>query len=123
MGIFTLAAATGALGLPLVWMCVIASLAGIGLGGIWAARSSVHAEAHATRSGRRVLRAATEWSGDSRRYRGPVLWALTTYLAVERGGLSPLSGQSIAIVVLLVMVVISFVILRAVSDERRIPSS
>lgn len=122
MGIFTLAAATGALGLPLVWMYVIASLAGIALGGIWAAdRPFMLRLTPPDRVGE--FYGLYGMVGRFSAVSGPVLWALTTYLAVERGGLSPLSGQSIAIVVLLVMVVISFVILRAVSDERRIPNS
>jgi hypothetical protein len=50
---------------------------------------------------------------------GPVIWAMTTYLAVERGGLTPLAGQSIAITVLVLMVIASVVILRSVNDERR----
>ena len=50
---------------------------------------------------------------------GPMLWSVATYFAVERGGLPPLTGQALAIVSLLVMVVISYVILRPVTDEPR----
>src|SRR5581483_8298486 len=50
---------------------------------------------------------------------GPILWSLTTFLVVERGGFSPLTGQSVAIVTLLAMIVVSYAILRHVSDEPR----
>ena len=50
---------------------------------------------------------------------GPLLWSLATYFAVERGGLPSLTGQAIAIATLLVMVAISYVILRPVGDEPR----
>ena len=39
--------------------------------------------------------------------------------AVERGGLPPLIGQSIAIATLLVMVIVSYVILQPVTDAPR----
>jgi UMF1 family MFS transporter len=50
---------------------------------------------------------------------GPVLWAAITYVTVERGGMSELTGQGWAIMTLLLMVVVSFVILRKVTDEPR----
>jgi UMF1 family MFS transporter len=50
---------------------------------------------------------------------GPVLWSLTTFLVVERGGFAPLTGQSIAILTLLALVLVSYAILRPVSDEPR----
>jgi len=50
---------------------------------------------------------------------GPVLWAATTYITVERGGMSELTGQAWAIITLLLMVVVSIGILRKVTDEKR----
>jgi UMF1 family MFS transporter len=50
---------------------------------------------------------------------GPLLWSAITYFAVERGRLHELTGQAIAIVSLLLMVLLSFVILRKVTDEHR----
>jgi UMF1 family MFS transporter len=50
---------------------------------------------------------------------GPMLWAATTWLLVERGGASELTGQACAILLLLAMVVASAVILRPVTDEKR----
>jgi hypothetical protein len=47
------------------------------------------------------------------------LWSATTYLAVERGHLPVLTGEALAIATLLVMIVVSFWILRPVTDERR----
>ena len=43
----------------------------------------------------------------------------TTYVAVERCGLAELTGQGWAIITLLLMVVVSVVILRKVTDEKR----
>ena len=50
---------------------------------------------------------------------GPLLWSAITYFAVERGGLHELTGQAIAIVSLLLMVLFSLGILRKVTDEER----
>jgi MFS transporter, UMF1 family len=50
---------------------------------------------------------------------GPLLWSATTYFAVERGGMHELTGQAIAIVTLLIMILLSYAILRGVTDEER----
>ena len=50
---------------------------------------------------------------------GPIIWAATTYVVVERLGMRELTGQAIAIVTLLVMVAISVWILGPVSDTPR----
>jgi UMF1 family MFS transporter len=50
---------------------------------------------------------------------GPLIWSAITYVTVTRGGLPALTGQGLAITSLLVMVIVSFVILRPVTDERR----
>ena len=50
---------------------------------------------------------------------GPVLWGATTYLIVERGGMHELTGQAFALLTLLLMVLLSFWILRKVTDEKR----
>ena len=50
---------------------------------------------------------------------GPALWAMTTYWLVERSGADVLTGEGVAILVLLLMIVVSYVILRPVTDERR----
>ena len=60
---------------------------------------------------------------------GPLIWASITYLLVERNRRPGLSeeqlatltakGEGVAVVALLVMVLISVVILRKVTDEKR----
>jgi hypothetical protein len=50
---------------------------------------------------------------------GPLLWAATTYVVVERSGMPVLTGEAFAILSLLAMVVVSFIILRRVSDAPR----
>jgi UMF1 family MFS transporter len=118
MVIFALASAVGALHLPLVWMYVVASLAGIALGGIWAAdRPYMLRLTPPDRVGE--FYGLYGMVGRFSAVTGPMFWALTTYLAVERAGLPPLTGQAIAILVLLLMVIVSFVILRPVTDARR----
>ena len=44
---------------------------------------------------------------------------MTTYWLVERSGADVLTGEGVAILVLLLMIVVSYVILRPVTDERR----
>ena len=50
---------------------------------------------------------------------GPIIWGITTYVFVERGGWPILTGEAIAIATLLVMIAISMWILRPVSDAPR----
>jgi UMF1 family MFS transporter len=52
---------------------------------------------------------------------GPLLWSAVMYVAVDRGGLSTLQGQALAILSLLVITAIGYWILRPVSDTARIP--
>jgi UMF1 family MFS transporter len=118
MGIFALAAAVGMIHLPLIWMYVIAALAGIGLGGIWSAdRPYMLRLTPPDRVGE--FYGLYGMVGRFSAVSGPILWGITTYLTVELGGLAPLTGQSIAILTLLLMVVVSYVILQPVTDERR----
>jgi UMF1 family MFS transporter len=119
IGTFLLAAAVGAMHLPLVCMYVVAALAGIGLGGIWSAdRPYMLRLTPPDRIGE--FYGLYGMVGRFSAVTGPILWGLTTYLAVERGGLPPLTGQSIAILTLLAMIVVSYVILRSVTDEIRV---
>ena len=48
-----------------------------------------------------------------------ILGGARTPIGAFLGGLAPLTGQSIAILTLLLMVVVSYVILQRVTDERR----
>ena len=118
MAIFGMAAAIGFLRLPIAYLYVVGAMAGIGLGGTWSAdRPYMLRLTPPDRVGEfyGLYGMVRRFSAIS----GPVLWAATTYLTVQRGGASELTGQAWAILTLLVMVVVSFFILRPVTDERR----
>ena len=118
MATFVLAAAIGLLRLPIVYLYVVAGLAGIALGGVWSAdRPYMLRLTPPDRVGE--FYGLYGMVGRFSAITGPVLWAATTYIAVERCGLAELTGQGWAIVTLLLMVVVSFVILRQVTDEKR----
>ena len=118
MGVFSLAAAVGLFGLPIAALYVVAALAGIALGGIWSAdRPYMLRLTPPDRVGEfyglygMVARFSFVF--------GPLIWSATTYFIVERVGFPPLFGQSVSILVLLLMVVIGYLILRQVTDEPR----
>jgi UMF1 family MFS transporter len=118
MVIFGMAAAIGFLHLPIAFLYVVAALAGIGLGGTWSAdRPYMLRLTPPDRVGE--FYGLYGMVGRFSAITGPVLWAATTYFTVERGGASELTGQAWAILTLLAMVVVSFVILRNVTDEKR----
>jgi UMF1 family MFS transporter len=48
---------------------------------------------------------------------GPFIWAATTYVLVERSGLDVLTGEAAAILVLLMMIIVSYRILRPIADR------
>ena len=118
MTIFVLAAAIGFLHLPIPFLYVVAALAGIGLGGTWSAdRPYMLRLTPPDRVGE--FYGLYGMVGRFSAVSGPVLWATTTYLVVERGGAAELTGQAWAILTLLAMIVVSFVILRKVTDAKR----
>jgi UMF1 family MFS transporter len=118
MTVFAMAAAIGFLRLPIAFLYVVAALAGVGLGGTWSAdRPYMLRLTPPDRVGE--FYGLYGMVGRFSAITGPVLWAATTYLVVERGGASELTGQAWAILTLLAMVVVSAVILRKVTDERR----
>jgi len=118
MGLFGFAALIGLLHLPLLAMYLTAAVAGIGLGGLWAAdRPYMLRLTPPDRIGE--FYGLYGMVGRFSAVTGPILWGLVTYLAVQHAGLAPLTGQSIAILTLLLMVVVSYVILQPVSDARR----
>ena len=118
MATFVLAASIGLLRLPIVYLYVVASLAGIALGGVWSAdRPYMLRLTPPDRVGE--FYGLYGMVGRFSAITGPVLWAATTYIAVERCGMSELTGQGWAIITLLLMVVVSVVILRKVTDEQR----
>jgi len=116
IGVFALAAAVGAFALSILWLYVIAGLAGIALGGIWAAdRPYMLRLSPPDRIGE--FYGLYGMVGRFSAITGPLLWAAIVYLAVDRGGLPTLSGQAIAICSLLAMTIVGYVILRPVSDH------
>jgi UMF1 family MFS transporter len=118
MATFVLAAAIGLLRLPIGYLYVAAALAGIGLAGTWSAdRPFMLRLTPPDRVGE--FYGLYGMVGRFSAVTGPALWAATTYVTVERGGMSELTGQGLAIVTLLLMVVVSFAILRKVTDEKR----
>jgi UMF1 family MFS transporter len=118
MATFALAAAIGLLRLPIGYLYAVACLAGVALGGTWSAdRPYMLRLTPPDRVGE--FYGLYGMVGRFSAITGPVLWAATTYVTVERGGMSELTGQGWAIISLLLMVVVSVVILRKVSDEPR----
>lgn len=118
IGVFGLAAGIGFLHLPIAFLYVVGALAGVGLGGTWSAdRPYMLRLTPPDRVGE--FYGLYGMVGRFSAITGPILWAATTYLVVERGGASELTGQAWAILTLLAMVVVSFVILRKVTDEKR----
>jgi len=115
MGIFVLAALVGILQLPLLFMFIVAALAGFALGGVWAAdRPFMLRLTPPDRIGE--FYGLYGMVGRFSAITGPIVWAIVTS-ALIKGGATPLMAQGIAVLVLLALVIVSYVILRPVSDE------
>ena len=115
---FTLAASIGLLSLPIFFLYAVATMAGVALGGIWAAdRPYMLRLTPPDRIGE--FYGLYGMVGRFSAVTGPLLWGGTTYLLVERLGKPQLTGQAVAILTLLLMVVLSYVILSKVTDEKR----
>lgn len=115
IGIFALAAAIGAFRLPIVALYIVAALAGIALGGIWSADRPLMLRLtppHRIGEFYGLYGMVGRFSAIS----GPLLWSAIMYVAVERSGFDPLTGQALALLSLLAMTVVSFVILRPIRD-------
>jgi UMF1 family MFS transporter len=115
---FVLASSVGLFHLSIVFLYVVACMAGIALGGTWAAdRPYMLRLTPPDRVGE--FYGLYGMVGRFSAIFGPLIWSMTMYWAVERSGLAPLTGQAIAILTLLVMILVSAVILSPVTDERR----
>lgn len=113
LGVFAMAAAIGAFVLPIFWLYIVAGLAGIALGGIWSAdRPYMLLLSPPSRIGE--FYGLYGMVGRFSAISGPLLWAAIVHAAVDWSGLTPLMGQSMAIVSLLVMTLVGFLILRRV---------
>jgi UMF1 family MFS transporter len=116
MGVFALAAGVGAFLLPIAWLYVVAGLAGVALGGIWAAdRPYMLRLSPPGRIGE--FYGLYGMVGRFSAITGPLLWAGIVYIVVEHAGQTPLMGQALAICSLLIMTTVGYVILRPVSDQ------
>jgi UMF1 family MFS transporter len=118
VGVFLLAAAVGILGLPLFTLYIVACSAGIALGGVWAAdRPYMLRLTPPSRIGE--FYGLYGMVGRFSAITGPLIWAIVTRLTIGVFGLPPNVGQGIGVLVLLALIVVSYVILKPVSDEPR----
>jgi MFS transporter, UMF1 family len=118
VGVFLLAAAVGILGLPLFTLYIVACSAGIALGGVWAAdRPYMLRLTPPTRIGE--FYGLYGMVGRFSAVTGPLIWAIVTRLTINSFGLPPNVGQGIGVLVLLGLILVSYVILKPVTDEPR----
>lgn len=115
---FTLAAAIGLLGLSANLLFVVASMAGVALGGIWSAdRPLMLRLTPPHRIGE--FYGLYGMVGRFSAIIGPGIWAFVAWLFIGQLGMAPIKGQGIGVLVLLGMVLLSRWILGPVSDEKR----
>jgi MFS transporter, UMF1 family len=118
VGVFLLASAVGVFGLPLATLYVVASAAGVALGGIWAAdRPLMLRLTPPTRIGE--FYGLYGMMGRFSAITGPLIWAFVFWLTIQKIGLPPHVGQGIGVLVLLSLIIVSYVILRPVTDTPR----
>jgi UMF1 family MFS transporter len=93
----------------------VAGLAGFALGGVWAAdRPFMLRLTPPDRIGE--FYGLYGMVGRFSAITGPIVWAIVTS-ALIKSGATPLMAQGVAVLVLLALVIVSYVILRPVSDE------
>lgn len=115
---FSLAAAIGLLGLNVNLLFVVASMAGVALGGIWSAdRPLMLRLTPPHRIGE--FYGLYGMVGRFSAIIGPGIWAFVAWLFIGQLGMAPTKGQGIGVLVLLGMVLLSRWILGPVSDEKR----
>ncbi|MEZ5316124.1 MAG: MFS transporter [Vicinamibacterales bacterium] len=115
---FTLASLTGLLRLPIAMLYLVGILAGIALGGTWAAdRPYMLRLTPPHRVGE--FYGLYGMVGRFSAVTGPVLWVAVMTVSVKWLGLAVLTGQGLAIATLLGMIVVSMRILAPVTDDRR----
>jgi UMF1 family MFS transporter len=115
VGIFLTAALIGLLGLPIWMFYIVSAAAGIALGGVWTAdRPYMLRLTPPTRIGE--FYGLYGMVGRFSAITGPLLWALVVG-AIFAG--NPDLGQPIGVLVLMCFIVISYLILRPVSDAKR----
>ncbi|HEX6306606.1 MAG TPA: MFS transporter [Longimicrobiales bacterium] len=118
MGVFTLAAMVGIFSLPLWTLYVVACWAGVSLGGVWSAdRPYMLRLTPPARIGE--FYGLYGMVGRFSAITGPLIWSGMAFLTIQTLGLDPQVGQGIGVIALLALVILSYVILRKVSDEPR----
>jgi UMF1 family MFS transporter len=112
---FLAAAATGIFALPWQLLFLIASMAGVGLGGIWSAdRPYMLRLTPPDRIGE--FYGLYGMVGRFSAITGPVIWAAVTAITNGYLGMRPSRGQGIGVLVLLALVLVSRWILKPVGD-------
>ncbi len=118
MGVFLMAGLIGVLELPLWVLYLVAAWAGISIGGTWAAdRPFMLRLTPPHRIGE--FYGLYGMVGRFSAITGPATWALILFITVQGFGLAPHVGQGVGALVLLVQIVVSYWILRRVTDEHR----
>jgi UMF1 family MFS transporter len=115
---FVGASLMGILHLPLPLFYVVASAAGVALGGVWSAdRPLMLRLTPPDRIGE--FYGLYGMVGRFSAITGPVIWAIVAKLTIENGLLKPAQGQGVGVLVLMLLVGVSYYILAPVSDEKR----
>ncbi len=115
---FLLAASIGLFRLPVLALFAVGAMAGIALGGVWSAdRPYMLRLTPPDRIGE--FYGLYGMVGRFSAVSGPILWGLVMHVSLQWFGLPALTGQSLAILTLLAMILVSMTILRSVTDERR----
>jgi UMF1 family MFS transporter len=118
IAIFLGAAAVGILKLPLGALYAVACAAGFALGGIWAAdRPLMLRLTPPSRIGE--FYGLYGMVGRFSAITGPLVWAGVAWITIQQMRLRPELGQGIGVVILLGLVLLSYVILRPVTDTPR----
>ena len=118
MLIFVGASSVGLFSLPMWTMYAVAASAGFCLGGVWASdRPYMLRLTPPDRIGE--FYGLYGMVGRFSAVTGPLIWAGSTALTNRVFHLSPLAGQGIAVLVLLLLMIMSYWILQPVSDHKR----
>lgn len=113
---FACAAAVGLLGLPWQTLFLVASMAGVALGGIWSAdRPLMLRLTPPNRIGE--FYGLYGMVGRFSAITGPVIWAFVAWLCIGQLGMSPAKGQGIGVLVLLSFIFVARWILGPVRDD------
>jgi UMF1 family MFS transporter len=113
---FSCAAAVGLFGLPWQTLFVVASMAGVALGGIWSAdRPLMLRLTPPHRIGE--FYGLYGMVGRFSAITGPVIWAFVAWLCIGQLGMTPARGQGIGVLVLLGFIFIARAILGPVRDD------